>query len=94
MRIGGFLLGCKIPDGRQAEYLIFSRASARIVARDFSNSDLCAWRECANVTVGGGAGVDGEKVTNWVEWAIAIGLVVVIERVVTLAWKKLRPAAS
>ena len=38
--------------------------------------------------------VDGEKVTNWVEWAIAIGLVVVIERVVTLAWKKLRPAAS
>ena len=38
--------------------------------------------------------VDGEKVTNWGEWAIAIGLVVVIERVVTLAWKKLRPAAS
>ena len=38
--------------------------------------------------------VDGEKVTNWVEWAIAIGLVVVTERVVTLAWKKLRPAAS
>jgi len=38
--------------------------------------------------------VDGEKVTNWIEWAIAIGLVVVIERVVTLAWKKLRPAAS
>ena len=38
--------------------------------------------------------VDGEKVTNWVEWAIAIGLVIVIERVVTLAWKKLRPAAS
>jgi len=38
--------------------------------------------------------VDGEKVTNWVEWAIAIGLVIVIERVVTLAWKKLRPAVS
>lgn len=38
--------------------------------------------------------VDGEKVTNWVEFAIAIGLVLLIERVVTLIWKKLRPTES
>ena len=38
--------------------------------------------------------VDGEKVTNWVEFAIAIGLVLLIERVVTLIWKKLRPTGS
>ena len=38
--------------------------------------------------------VDGEKVTNWVEFAIAIGLVLMIERVVTLIRKKLRPTES
>ena len=38
--------------------------------------------------------VDGEKVTNWVEFAIAIGLVLLIERVITLIWKKLRPTES
>ena len=38
--------------------------------------------------------VDGEKVTNWVEWSIAIGFVLLIERVITLIWKKLRPTES
>lgn len=38
--------------------------------------------------------VDGENVTNWVEFAIAIGLVLLIERVVTLIWKKFRPTES
>ena len=38
--------------------------------------------------------VDGEKVTNWVEFAIAIGLVLMIERAITLIWKKLRPTES
>ena len=38
--------------------------------------------------------VDGEKVTDWVEFAIVIGLVFLIERVVILIWKKLRPTQS
>ena len=38
--------------------------------------------------------VDGEKVTNWVEFAIVIGLIFLIERVVMLIWKKLRPTQS
>ena len=38
--------------------------------------------------------VDGEKVTDWVEFAIVIGLIFLIERVVMLIWKKLRPTQS
>ena len=38
--------------------------------------------------------VDGEKVTNWVEWSIAVGFVVLIQSVVTVIWKKLRPTES